>query len=92
MRKISSITTNDDWTLDTCFDNGELCRYDVKPLLDAEAFQGLQDLTMFKTARNGGYFVEWQNEADLSADTLYLEGSPVKVTDQTLLSRSDSVV
>jgi hypothetical protein len=25
---------------------------------------------------NGGYFVEWDNEADLSADPLYLEGTP----------------
>lgn len=78
MRKITTIHTNDDWTLDVSFANGELRRYDIKPLLNAEAFKGLQDLAMFKTARNGGYFVGWENEADLSADTLYLEGRPIQ--------------
>ena len=80
MRRITSLSANDDLTLDVHFANGELRRYDVRPLLQREAFRELQDVTMFKTARNGGYFVAWDNEADLSADTLYLEGIPVAPT------------
>jgi hypothetical protein len=52
-------------------------RYDVKPLLTCEAFAALSDIDAFKKIRNGGYFVEWESEADLSADTLYLEGKPL---------------
>ncbi|TGU71435.1 DUF2442 domain-containing protein [Geomonas terrae] len=77
MRTINTIRANDDWTLDVSFANGEERRYDVRPLLRKEAFRDLEDLAIFKTVRNGGYFVEWDNEADLSADTLYLEGSPI---------------
>ncbi|MBU1411131.1 hypothetical protein KKC22_06385 [Myxococcota bacterium] len=27
----------------------------------------------FAKVRNGGYFVEWENGADLSADTLFID-------------------
>ncbi|UPU35274.1 DUF2442 domain-containing protein [Geomonas paludis] len=80
MRRITSISANDDWTLDVRFATGEVRRYDVSPLLQREAFRGLEDAAMFKTARNGGYFVAWDNDADLSADTLYLEGVPLPPT------------
>ena len=78
MRTIIQICANDDWTLDVVFNDGAERRFDVKPLLDCEAFTSLRDIGMFKMIRNGGYYVEWQNEADLSADTLYLEGTSVK--------------
>jgi len=74
MRTIINIRANDDWTLDISFMDGAERRFDVKPLLSCEAFGPLQNLQTFKAVRNGGYFVEWENEADLSADTLYLEG------------------
>jgi hypothetical protein len=74
MRKITTVRAKDDWTLEVAFDDGEERRYDVKPLLGCEAFSGLRNIELFRSIRNGGYFVEWDNEADLSADTLYLEG------------------
>jgi len=77
MRTIIEIRANDDWTLDVAFNDGAERRFDVKPLLDCEAFVQLHNIDMFKMIRNGGYFVEWPNEADLSADTLYLEGIPL---------------
>jgi hypothetical protein len=43
-----------------------------------EAFAPLQNIGLFRTIHNGGYFVEWDNDADLSADTLYLEGKPLR--------------
>lgn len=75
MRTITAIRANDDWTLDVSFADGAERRFDVKPLFDYQAFKELRDISLFKTIRNGGYFVEWDNEADLSADTLYIEGS-----------------
>ena len=76
MRNINTIFANDDWTLDAAFDDGVERRFDVKPLLDLEAFKPLRNLNVFKTIRNRGYFVEWMNEIDLSADTLYIDGEP----------------
>ena len=74
MRNINTVRANDDWTIDVAFDDGAERRFDVKPLLDCEAFEPLRNLIAFKTIRNRGYFVEWINEIDLSADTLYLDG------------------
>jgi hypothetical protein len=74
MRNIKTILANDNWTLDVAFDDGIERRFDLKPLLDCEAFEPLRNLNVFKTIRNCGYFVEWINEIDLSADTLYLDG------------------
>jgi len=78
MRTITAIYANDDWTLDVSFDDGAERRFDVKPLLSYEAFVPLSQLSAFKAVRNRGYFIEWVSEADLSADTLYLDGLPIK--------------
>lgn len=74
MKTISNLLANDDWTLDVTFTDGVRRKFDVKPLFECEAFSGLHDIAMFKSVRNAGYFIEWANDADLSADTLYLEG------------------
>ena len=78
MRTIKTIRANDDWTLDVAFNDGAERRFDVKPLLAYEAFHPLHNLKAFKAIRNGGYFVEWESEADISADTLYLEGISIQ--------------
>jgi hypothetical protein len=75
MRIITAVSAHNDWTLDAVFDDGAVRRFDVKPLLDCEAFAGLRQIEMFASVSNRGYFVEWPNEADLSADTIYLQGS-----------------
>jgi len=77
MRNIVAIKANDDWTLDVSFEDGAQRRFDLKPLLENEAFTSLQNIGLFKRVHNGGYFVEWDSEADLSADTLYLEGKSI---------------
>jgi hypothetical protein len=74
MKTIYTLQANYDWTLDISFEDGSKRRYDVKNLLGCEAFAGLRDIALFKSVRNAGYFIEWGNDADLSADTLYLEG------------------
>ncbi len=90
MRKITAICANDDWTLDVSFDDGAQRRFDVKALLELEAFAPLSQLGAFKSVRNGGYFVEWASEADLSADTLYLDGIPIANGNETKHDRPTS--
>lgn len=75
MLTITQIVPNKDWTLDVTFADGSRRIFDVKPLLENEAFEELKDIGLFHRVRNGGYFVEWPTGADLSADTFSLEGT-----------------
>ena len=51
-------------------DDGCAGQFDVTPYLEYEAFEPLRDPTEFSKISNGGYFVEWDCGADLSADTI----------------------
>ena len=51
-------------------DDGRIGRFDVSPYLQYEAFGALRDQSEFVKVVNGGYFVEWDCGADLSADTI----------------------
>jgi hypothetical protein len=57
-------------TLRIVFNEGLVGIFNVKPYLKYEAFQPLQNISEFKKISNGGYFVEWECGADLSADTI----------------------
>ena len=42
----------------------------LAPYLQDEAFEALQNQSEFAKVINGGYFIEWDCGADLSADTI----------------------
>lgn len=67
---LAKITANQDWTLSVVTTDGGHGRFDLKPYLQYEAFEPLHDIAEFLKVRNGGYFVEWECGADLSADTI----------------------
>ena len=75
-RTIASVRANDDWTLEIVFADGEARRFDLKPWLTDEAFEEWSDPRLFKRFKNQGYFIEWENGADLSADTLFYRATP----------------
>ena len=52
-------------------DNGISGYFDVSPYLEFEAFRPLQSTDEFMKIQNGGYFIEWDSGADLSADTIF---------------------
>jgi Protein of unknown function (DUF2442) len=65
-------------------DDGRVGRFDVSPYLQYEAFASLRDQAEFVKVVNGGYFVEWDCGADLSADTIEARWQVVgKVARQT---------
>ncbi len=68
--KINEIKPNPDFTLSVIFADGRSGVFDVKPYLDFEAFVELKNIDAFNQVRNGGYFIEWECGADLSADTI----------------------
>ncbi|MDP2828399.1 MAG: DUF2442 domain-containing protein [Sulfuricellaceae bacterium] len=58
------------WELSIVADDGRIGRFDVSPYLGDDAFDALRDEREFEKISNGGYFVEWDCGADLSADTI----------------------
>lgn len=74
MEQIESVAALDDYRLRVTFSRGCARVFDCKKYLECEAFAELKEIALFRQVRNGGYFIFWPNGADLSADTLYLEG------------------
>lgn len=68
--RITKITPQSDWTLTIDTDDGRHGVFDVSPYLQYEAFEDLKTISEFMKVSNGGYFVEWNCGADLSADTI----------------------
>ena len=62
-----------DYTLRLWFENGEEGILDMKPYLDRGIFRALRDEEMFRTVRPFIGTIQWENEADLCPDTVYLE-------------------
>ena len=68
--RIAEVRPQPDWVLSIVADDGRVGSFDVSPYLGYEAFEDLRDHSEFMKVVNGGYFVEWDCGADLSADTI----------------------
>ena len=68
--RIAELHPQSNWILSIVADDGRIGRFDVRPYLEYEAFEDLRDPDEFMKVFNGGYFVEWDCGADLSADTI----------------------
>jgi len=68
--RITELHVEPNWMLSIVADDGRVGRFDVSPYLQYEAFEALRDQDEFMKVVNGGYFVEWDCGADLSADTI----------------------
>ena len=73
---IVEIIPQEDYVLYVKADDGKTGLFDVKPLLESEAFSPLKDRSEFERVHNGKYFVEWDCGADLSADTIQARWKP----------------
>ncbi len=68
--RITEISPQKNWILTVVADDGRVGHFDISPYLDYEAFEPLKKPAEFAKIVNGGYFVEWECGADLSADTI----------------------
>ena len=73
--RIASVTPLVNYRLQIDFANGEHRLFDCKPYLGTGVFQELQNPIAFAQVKAHKHFIEWPNEIDLSADTLYLRGT-----------------
>ena len=68
--RIAELSPQPNWVLSIVAEDGRVGSFDVSPSLGYEAFEDLRDHSEFMKVVNGGYFVEWDCGADLSADTI----------------------
>ena len=88
--RIAKISPRSGWVLYIVADDGRVGDFDVGPYLEYEPFQPLKDFTEFEKIFNGGYFVEWDCGADLSADTIEARWQTVgKIEQQNIASTAD---
>ena len=79
--RIAELRARPDWVLSIVADDGRIGQFDVSPYFQYEAFAPLRDQNEFNKVVNGGYFVEWDCGADLSADTIEAQWHVVGSTD-----------
>ncbi len=75
--KIQKVVPRERNLLQVISEDGRFGLFDVSPFLQSEAFLPLKDQREFEKIHNGGYFVEWDCGADLSADTIEVRWKPV---------------
>jgi hypothetical protein len=78
MAHIRKVEILENYQLLVFFESGEQKIFDLKPYLNKGIFKQLKNYSYLATIKNRGRFVEWPNEQDLSADTLYIEGKDVR--------------
>ncbi len=71
--KVKAVQAMDDYTLVVTFDNKQKKRYDVKPLLNRDDFDLLNNIVLFRTVKveQGGYAVVWNNTIDIAEYELW---------------------
>jgi len=60
------------------FADGERRRFSMLPYLKYPAYQGLRDQGRFAQARVSNGTVAWDDETDISPDTIYIVGQTVQ--------------
>jgi len=77
---IASVHPNENFTLTIVTSDGRTGIFDVAPYLHGEAFEPLRDFDNFRKVRSGGYYIEWECDADLSADTIESKWVPAMIS------------
>jgi hypothetical protein len=73
---VTRVKATADFFIEAEFATGELRRFDMRPYLNYPAFAALSDTELFQRAYVENGVVVWNDEIDLSPDTLYLRGLP----------------
>ncbi len=71
--RVKKVLPTNDFQLIITFTNGEERVFDMKPYLDKGVFKALQDVSLFTKAHIAWGTVVWNEDIDMSPDTLYLD-------------------
>lgn len=87
--RIKEVRPQPNWVLSIVADDGRIGSFDVSPYLEYEVFKDLRYPSEFMKVSNGGYFVEWDCGADLSADTIEAHWRVIRIGNQNSASYAD---
>jgi hypothetical protein len=73
---VVSVVAQKNYTLLFVFENGERCRFDMKPLLDKKPFSRLKDSPLFLKAMVTYGTVMWPGNIDIAPETLWDQSVP----------------
>lgn len=71
--RVKKVKASDDYILELEFENGKKGIFSMHPYLQYPVFQPLKDMSFFKKAHVTMGFVSWNDDIDMSPDTLYLD-------------------
>jgi len=75
--RVEKVKAIKDFQLLIMFTNGEEKVFDMKPYLDKGVFKALNEIDLFNNAHVAWGTVVWNEDLDISSDTLYLDSKPV---------------
>ena len=75
--EVVGVVVQNHFCLCVSFANGEEKVFDVKPYLDFPVYRKLREGSYFRRAHVEHGTVVWDEQTDLSPDTLYLLGQPI---------------
>jgi hypothetical protein len=75
--RVTSVELLNDYMLELEFDNGEKGLFSMKPYLEYPVFEPLKNYELFNRARVTFGFISWNDDLDMSPDTLYLESKMI---------------
>ena len=76
--RVKEVYPIENYQLRLVFNNGEEKIFDVKPYLTIGVFKELQNIGVFNSVRPFLGSILWENNVDLSPDTLYMEGKKLQ--------------
>jgi hypothetical protein len=76
--RVKEVYPIENYQLRLVFNNGEEKIFDVKPYLTIGVFKELQNIGIFNSVRPFLGSILWENNVDLSPDTLYMEGKKLQ--------------
>lgn len=74
---VVTVKPQPDFTLDLTFENGEMRRFDMRPLLTIKPWNRIASLNLFERARVDYGTVVWPGEIDIAPETLYDDSIPL---------------
>lgn len=81
LQDVISVKTLPDYQLELSFNNGELRRFDMRPLLEMRPWNRIASLHLFERARVEYGTVVWLGEIDIAPETLYDDSTPLYVNE-----------